>query len=100
MESSLELVKSGDSQVTIKLSGVLNFDSVASLAQDTEHLFADYNNIIIDLSGITYVNSAGLALLLNWKQLAEASNKTLQISGTPEKLLNIARISELESVLY
>lgn len=100
MESSLELVKSGDNQITIKLSGILNFDSVAGLTQETRNLFGDCNNVIVDLSGITYVNSAGLALLLNWKQQAEASDKTLQITGMPEKLHNIARISELESILY
>ena len=100
VDNSLELVVNHDRQATVKLSGVLNFDSVSALAQKTGSLFQDYNEIDIDMSAITYVNSAGLALLLNWKQQAEISGKKLQICGTPKKLLEIARISELEPILF
>lgn len=100
LESTLETDDGHDRQATLRLTGVLNFDSVTALARKTGTLFQDYDSVDIDMSGITYVNSAGLALLLNLKQQAEKDGKKLHITGTPEKLVNIARMSELESILF
>ena len=98
-ECTLALSDSDDGNGRFILTGVMNFDSVIPLNLRANELFPDFNSITIDLSGVTYVNSAGLALLLEWKRKALLENRTIKILGVPKKLLNIARVSEIESIL-
>ena len=99
MNSALELSDSHDGIGNFRITGIINFDSVQSLNQSASELFPPFNRISIDLSGVTYVNSAGLALLLEWKRKAIAENRTIELHGVPQKLLNIARMSELDGIL-
>jgi len=99
LECKLEVTENGDESGRFLLTGVMNFDSVTLLNQRASELFPKFKSITIDLSGVTYVNSAGLALLLEWKRKAFLDNKTIQILSIPRKLLNIARVSEIENIL-
>jgi len=99
MNSSLELSDSHDNIGNFRITGVMNFDSVQSLNQSASELFTPFRQINIDLSGVTYVNSAGLALLLEWKRMAIAEDRKMELRGVPQKLLNIARLSELDGIL-
>ena len=98
-ECTLTLSESDDGIGRFLLIGVMNFDSVIPLNLRANELFQKYTSITIDLSGVTYVNSAGLALLLEWKRKAVLANRTMEIVGAPKKLLNIARVSEIETIL-
>ncbi len=98
-ECTLALSESDDGIGRFILTGVMDFDSVISLNLRANDLFPKYTSIVIDLSGVTYVNSAGLALLLEWKRKAVLENRTIEILGAPKKLLNIARVSEIEAIL-
>jgi phospholipid transport system transporter-binding protein len=99
MNSTLELSESHNGDGNFRITGVMNFDSVLSLNQHACELFPKFSRITIDLSGVTYVNSAGLALLLEWKRKAMAEGRKMELRGVPQKLLNIARMSELEGIL-
>ena len=98
-ECKLEVTESSDDTGRFLLAGVMNFDSATLLNQHANELFPKFRSIAIDLSGVTYVNSAGLALLLEWKRKAVLGNQTIQILSIPQKLLNIARVSEIEGIL-
>ena len=99
MNSSLELSGSHGGVGDFRINGVMNFDSVQSLNRCASELFVPFKRITIDLSGVTYVNSAGLALLLEWKRKAIAEDRIIEFHDVPQKLLNIARMSELEGIL-
>ena len=99
MNSSLELSGSHDGAGNFRITGVMNFDSIQSLNQRACELFPPFNRVNIDLSGVTYVNSAGLALLLEWKRKAIAEDRIIELHSVPQKLLNIARMSELDGIL-
>jgi len=99
MNSTLELSESHNGDGNFRITGVMNFESVLSLNQRACELFPRFNRIIIDLSAVTYVNSAGLALLLEWKRKAIAEDRKMELHGVPQKLLNIARMSELDGIL-
>lgn len=98
-QCSLELKESHGGTGNFMVSGIMNFDSIIILDQHARDLFKKYNNVIIDLSGVTYVNSAGLALLLEWKRQSLLDKKSIQILGIPQKLLNIAHMTEIEKIL-
>ena len=96
---TLELQESLEDTGKFRITGILNFDSIIALDRRARDLFQKYNKIIVDLTGVTYVNSAGLALLLEWKRQTLLDNKTFQLLGVPQKLLNIAHMTEIESIL-
>lgn len=98
-QCSLELEESHEDTGKFRITGILNFDSIIILDQKARDLFGKYNKIIIDLAGVTYVNSAGLALLLEWKRQTMLDKKSIRLLGIPQKLQNIAHITEIENIL-
>lgn len=95
----LEPVVNPDGSVTFVLGGVIDFNTVIVLDQQARALFPQYQQITVDLGNVSYVNSAGLALLLEWKRRTELEDRSIKILRVPQKLLNIARISEIDDIL-
>lgn len=62
-------------------------------------LFPAAGVVNVDFSGVESVNSAGLALLLEWQREFARSGRTLELLNVPRALVNIAHVSELETVL-
>lgn len=91
------LVSAGEGRILIE--GALDFTTVSALATETERLFQPRGQLRIDLSGVDRVNSAGLALLLEWMDIARARGVDLQILNLPESLARIAAFSNLGSLL-
>ncbi len=56
-------------------------------------------NIILDINGVTFVDSSGLSAILVGRRLCENSNGTFVLSGANDNVLRLLRISQLESVL-
>lgn len=85
------------------LSGVLDFDTVARLAVEGETLLRTalahgQTEILVDLAAIERANSAGLALLLEWLDCAQASGLRLTYTHLPESLQRLAALSNLGDV--
>jgi phospholipid transport system transporter-binding protein len=55
--------------------------------------------LVLDCAGVGNADSAGLAVLVDWLAWARATGKALQLNNVPAKLLDIARISELDELL-
>ena len=55
--------------------------------------------LVLDCAGVGDADSAGLAVLVDWLAWARAAGKELQLKNVPSKLLDIARISELDELL-
>ncbi|HEY1726534.1 MAG TPA: STAS domain-containing protein [Steroidobacteraceae bacterium] len=55
--------------------------------------------LTFDLALVTAVDSAGLALLIDWLAVARAGDCQLRYSQPAETLLSLARLSEVESLL-
>jgi phospholipid transport system transporter-binding protein len=82
-----------------RVEGRLSFDSAAEALETSRKLFADYNAIELDLSGVTATDSAGLALLIEWVSRARHSQCLLHFRHVPQQVLALARISDVESLL-
>jgi phospholipid transport system transporter-binding protein len=53
----------------------------------------------IDLAGVTTIDSAGLALLLEWQSRAHAAGRELTVRNAPDGLLRLARLCEAVDLL-
>ena len=87
----------GDGRFSI--SGEMTFATAEKMLRASERLFDDHTQIEIDLTEIIDSDSAGLALLLEWVTWANHSVREIRFSGMPEKILAIAKTTEVEPLL-
>ncbi|WP_295409698.1 STAS domain-containing protein [uncultured Thiocystis sp.] len=86
------------------LSGTLDFSTVTGLANEAGTLFREQAarglaHLEIDLSDLDAANSAGLALLLEWAEIAREHGIRLTYRQLPDSLNRIATFSNLQSIL-
>src|SRR5687768_11730228 len=55
--------------------------------------------IVVDCSGVTRADSAGLAVLLEWLAWSRRKNRPVSFERLPASLVAIARISEIDGLL-
>jgi phospholipid transport system transporter-binding protein len=54
---------------------------------------------VIDLAGVSHADTAGLAWLLNLLRDANKQNITFKLKNVPETIINLAKISDVDSFL-
>lgn len=79
------------------LTGKMSFDGAAELLPQGGKLLG--TDAVFDLAGVSYVDSAGLALLIEWIRLATNNGTTLRFRNVPDALMAIARLSDLAESL-
>jgi phospholipid transport system transporter-binding protein len=91
------LASTGVGIVVVK--GPVTFSTAGHLLDAGQAVFGLQPGVTIDLREVTSVDSAGLALLLEWLRQARADRRAVRFVGIPEKLLAIARLSGVEALL-
>jgi phospholipid transport system transporter-binding protein len=81
------------------LEGVLDFSTVNRIAVSGIALFKRDASVEIDLAGVESANSAGLALLLEWLDVARARGARVTYRNLPDSLVRIAAVSNLAALL-
>lgn len=95
--SAFHIAPAGDGRLAAR--GELGFSSAAPALTAGLALIGAGRAWIIDLSGVTAGDSAGLAVLVEWLSAARARGATLRYEAIPAQILAIARISDLEDLL-
>lgn len=86
----------GDAQQGYSLSGELRAPAVTGLLAD---LPVERGRQRLDLASLEAVDSAGLALLVEWQRQLKALGGELIISNAPSGLVRLARISGVDTLL-
>lgn len=81
------------------VSGAVTFATAGELLAASQPLFAGEKAITVDLSAVTRVDSAGLALLLEWLRRARSDGRAVSFTGLPGKLVDIAKLSGVDAML-
>jgi len=82
------------------LIGPLTFETVARLFRALEQAPPGSAPIMqIDLAGVSAIDSAGLALLLEWQSRARSRGGQFELHNAPEGLLRLARLCEAVDLL-
>lgn len=95
--SKFELNDVGEGYFT--LSGEMTFETAERILVASEEPFEQHTRIEVDLAGITKADSAGLALLLEWITWANHTVREIRFLSMPERILAIARTTEVEQLL-
>jgi phospholipid transport system transporter-binding protein len=83
-----------------RLETPLTFASVASLRDEGLNVIdAASNGLTLELQSVPAVDSAGLALLIDWLGEARARSRSLKYARAPDTLLSLARLSEVEKLI-
>ncbi len=83
----------------LRAVGELGFATAAqALRAGLEQIVRDGEQVV-DLSGVTTGDSAGVAVLVEWISAAATAGVALRYENVPPQMLAIARISDLEDLL-
>ena len=77
----------------------LTFETVTSVLEQSERLFAPHERIGIDMAGVRQADSAGLALLLEWLSWARGADRQIEYENIPRQIIAVAEISAVTGLL-
>jgi phospholipid transport system transporter-binding protein len=80
----------------LMIHGPLKSDDVAGLY---DALPVEARTLRLDLAGVTAVDSAAVALLLDWRWRQQAAGGALQIAHAPDSLRRLAAIGGVDRLL-
>jgi phospholipid transport system transporter-binding protein len=81
------------------LSGDMSFETANQILRSSESVFRQHATLEIDLSGVGKADSAGLALMLEWKAQAGQRGASIQFIEIPKSLLAVAKTSEVSDLI-
>jgi anti-anti-sigma factor len=91
------------------LQGVVDFENASDILTKGEYLLTEAGllsagnsatrQVTINVSQVATVQSVLLSLLLRWLELLQAHGNVVNISGLSEKMLKVAKVTGLESIL-
>jgi ABC-type transporter Mla MlaB component len=83
-----------------RLCGALTFETVPGLFREAAAHIADAaDGQLIDLADVQAVDSAGLALLLEWQASRKASGMHLTFVNAPASLVSLVSLAEATRLL-
>ncbi|HTB28816.1 MAG TPA: STAS domain-containing protein [Steroidobacteraceae bacterium] len=93
--ASFEIPSEGRARV----GGALEFRTVTALLSSGTEAIEQGRASVIDLSGVTLSDSAGLALLIEWLSVAKAGGRTLRYENIPSQLRQLSALSDVDELL-
>lgn len=80
----------------IKLDGSISIETFKPFEKELDDLVSKKIHIIIDLSGVVYIDSASLGIIILQYKKAERNNKFLVISNIHPNIAHLFNLSGLE----
>jgi len=82
-----------------RLTGPITFATVTKLYDDAALEFEPGQTLELDLGAAARVDSAGVALLVEWARMAASAGARLRISSMPIQLERLIQVTGLEGFL-
>lgn len=84
----------------IRIGGDLTIETASRALDMARDVFRSGQGVLqFDLGGLQDSDSAALSVLLEWQRQAARHGRQLTYRNVPDRLLQLAEISELENVL-
>jgi phospholipid transport system transporter-binding protein len=88
-----------DGAFHFRVVGEMTFSTAKQLLKQSESYFTGSQDVEIDLSQVTAADSAGLALLLEWKAAAADKGVQVAVNQLPESIVSIAHLCQIDALL-
>jgi len=74
-------------------------NSVTAVLDESARVFAGAKNLVVDLSGVSEVDSSALSLLLEWQRTARAGGQVIAFTHLPANLKSLADLYGVSELL-
>lgn len=81
-----------------EVRGPLTIATAASLAEEGRRLFVA-ERVVVDLAGVTEVDSAAVSLLLEWRRAAGSAHRRIDYVNLPDNLKSLAALYGVSELL-
>jgi len=81
------------------LVGVIDFESAPEILHAVSAQISSGRNLVVDFADVTQANSAALALLLEWKGLANEQGGDVIHQNLPESMRQLSEICQVSSFI-
>jgi anti-sigma B factor antagonist len=96
----IEIIQSDKQLLRIAISGKLDTNAIGNHAWELTSLFANTKaNVALDFSGVTYLSSLGIRMLLSASKELQKSAKNLKIENPSEETEKVLRMAGLDMLL-
>ena len=96
MSASPQLIENA---LGIALQGELTFESVPAIWMQIQKVFLSRNHVEIDFKGVSYSNSAGLALLTACIRDSQRLKVPVVFKNLPKQMNQIAKVTGINLIL-
>ena len=94
---SFEKTKEG---YVLKIEGDLDLYSSYNIKEEVKSaLISNPDNLVIDLAGLNYIDSAGIGLLIDLKKSAVQHNHNCEVKNVPADILSMFRSLRVDVIL-
>lgn len=83
----------------VVLAGALVFDTVPDALSRSLAVLVASGPLVVDFGGVTHADSAALALIVEWRRIAEGRGVTLELLNLPPQLRALAAATGLEELV-
>lgn len=84
----------------LRVRGPVTMSNVEALLQEGRARMQDAGaNVVVDLSGVTEVDSASISMLLQWLREAAGRGHTLGVTGVPDNMRSLATLYGVDELL-
>lgn len=83
---------------TWKVTGEMTFASVPALQGQSPELFSSPPQTL-DLSGVERIDSAGIALVMEWARRARAAKVNMRLVNVPPGMMSLSKTTGIDRLL-
>lgn len=92
-------VDRGDGEATVTVSGEVDLSSSTDLRTCLRETLGEFRRVVVDLGGLTFIDSSGLSALVDAHRTARASGGVVVLRDPPALLRRLLAITSLDSLL-
>jgi len=88
-----------DGVTVVSCNGRITFgEESASLRENLKKILASTRKLVLDLSGVSYIDSGGLGTLVGVYSSARAAGADIKLTGIGQRLRDVLQITKLVTV--
>jgi len=101
MAAKLEVLTASDTghDVLVHITGTVGFSTVRELLKKIDFTANAGQTIEIDLAGVDHIDSAGIALFLEWLERARRSNAQLRFVNSPKAMEQLVAVNGVKNLI-
>jgi anti-sigma B factor antagonist len=99
MELTFTTTRVDDASTTVGVTGEIDHDTAPSLGSQVAAVLAGgAGDVVIDLRGVTFMDSSGLGALVGVRKRVEGAGGTLTLANLSPNVLRIFALTKMDSV--